>query len=101
MKLSLLASILFALSFGACVPGHVNAVELNAELTAPRILDVSNMDWDDSWAGLNGTSQGKLLYSGGGSLMLVVSFNPGWDAVNKSRHYTTFTSGGMYWKAIF
>ena len=84
----------------------VSISEVNADKTSPefqplRIIDVAAMDWDSSWAGLNGTSQGKLLYSGGGSMMLLVSFNPGWDAVNKTRHYHDFHEWGYVLEGDF
>jgi len=60
-----------------------------------RIVDVKAMDWDDSWAGLRGTSKGKKLYSNdGGAFMLYVSFDHGWDAVNKGRHFHNFHEWG-------
>lgn len=101
MKFPALIPVLCALSLTACFCQPLVAAEPSDALKALRILNVGEMDWDDSWAGLNGTSQGKLLYSAGGSLMLLVSFNPGWDAINKSRHYHNFHEWGYVLEGDF
>ena len=101
MNISTLVSfcLMLMLIFGANPP--IGANEPAKKFQPLRILDVDSMGWDDSWAGLNGTSRGKLLYSGGGSLMLLVAFYPGWDAVNKTRHYHNFHEWGYVLEGDF
>ena len=93
--------VCIGLFLGALALSNVKAGQSSSEFQPLRIIDVGAMDWDSSWAGLNGTSQGKLLYSGGGSMMLLVSFNPGWDAVNKTRHYHDFHEWGYVLEGDF
>lgn len=67
-----------------------------------RVLDANALDWDDSWAGLRGTSQGKKLFSSdSGAFMLLVEFDQGWDAVNKGRHFHDFHEWGFVLEGDF
>lgn len=67
-----------------------------------RIVDVNAMDWDDSWAGLRGTSKGKKLFSNdSGAFMLFVEFDQGWDAINKGRHFHDFHEWGFVLEGDF
>jgi len=104
MNISVVVSISLVLTLMLGATQSINADEPDEPIAAfqpLRILDVDSMQWDSSWAGLNGTSQGKLLYAGGGSLMLLVAFNPGWDAINKTRHYHDFHEWGYVLEGDF
>ena len=68
-----------------------------------KITDIDAMEWDDRFRmGNVGTSQGKLLYRNDeGAFMFYVAFSPGWDAINKDRHYHNFHEWGFVLEGDF
>lgn len=96
-----IASISTAVCLGLLISTATVAKDAS-EWRQLRILDVNAMDWDDSWAGLRGTSKGKKLFSNdSGAFMLYVEFDQGWDAVNKGRHFHDFHEWGFVLEGDF
>ena len=94
-----LALFIYCLTAAPVKQAHASDIP---QWQAMKIMDVDAMPWDDSWAGLRGTSKGKKLFSNDqGAFMLYVSFDPGWDALNKSRHYHNFHEWGYVLEGDF
>jgi hypothetical protein len=60
------------------------------------IVDVNSLPWDERFRmGSKQTTKGKLLYTNkSGAILFYTHFSPGWDAVNKDRHYHNFAEWG-------
>jgi hypothetical protein len=88
------ASIIIAFIFATLFSSNSFSADKKPQ-QALRIVDVNALEYGDAWNGLNGTSKAKLLYQNdSGAFMMYIDFDPGWDAVNKARHFHDFHEWG-------
>jgi len=75
--------------------GNVEAKD-KREWVPLGIVDVNSLPWDERFRmGSKQTTKGKLLYTNkSGAILFYTHFSPGWDAVNKDRHYHNFAEWG-------
>ena len=94
----------FALFPVACLLAFTatNAETVN-EWRSLNTVDVNALEWDERFRmGTKDTTKGKLVYSNSeGAILFYVYFAPGWDAVNKHRHFHTFQEWGYVLEGDF
>ena len=89
------AGVLGFIFFWVLVVGNAEGKD-KIEWVPLSIIDVNSLPWDDRFRmGSKQTTKGKLLYANkSGAILFYTHFSPGWDAVNKERHYHNFAEWG-------